>query len=302
MFDIIIIGGGPAGLTAAIYSARANKSVLVIENTAIGGQISSSPKVENFPGFKSIGGAELGEKLFDQASDLGVSFEFCSVEKITQKDNKNIIQTDLGEFESIAVIIATGARHRHLNIENEEKLIGHGIAYCVVCDGEFYSGKNVGVVGGGNTALQSAIYLSNICKHVTIIQNLDFLTGEKSLVDETLSKNNVSVIYGAVISKLFGEEELNSVEIDQNGKKQKLSLDGLFVSIGQVPQNDNFKDVVKLNEYGYIISDESCTTSNPSIFVAGDCRTKRIRQLTTAVADGTVASIMACSYVDKNKK
>lgn len=301
MFDIAIIGGGPAGLTASIYALRAKKKVLLIEGNTIGGQISSSPRVDNFPGFKSISGAELGDKLFEQASELGLEFEFANVLSVKQENNINIIETDTGVFEAKALIIATGAKHRHLGVENEEKFIGNGIGYCVVCDGEFYAGKDVAVVGGGNSALQSAIYLSNICKSVTILQNLDFLTGEESLIEEVKSKENVLIKLGVVVSKLIGDKDLQEVEISNNNIKEKIKIDGLFVSIGQVPQNEIFKGLVELDEKGYIVANESCLTSNPSIFVAGDCRTKSIRQLTTAVADGSVASISACSYVDKLK-
>ena len=302
MFDIIIIGGGPAGLTASIYALRAKKKVLLIEGNSIGGQIASSPRVDNFPGFKSISGAELGERLFDQATELGIEFEFANVIAVSQNNNSNIIQTDNGVFESKAIIVATGAKHRHLGVENEEKLIGNGVGYCVVCDGEFYSGKDVAVVGGGNSALQSAIYLSNICKSVTILQNLDFLTGEESLIDEVASKDNVSSRLGVVVSKLIGEEALQQVEIsDKNNAREIINVDGLFVSIGQVPQNEIFRNLVELDDRGYIIASENCVTSNESIFVAGDCRTKNIRQVTTAVADGTVASIAACSYIDNKK-
>ena len=302
MFDIIVIGGGPAGLTASIYALRAKKSVLLIEGSVVGGQISSSPRVDNFPGFKSISGADLGEKLFDQALALGLEIEFANVLALTQENKINKVATDNGDFESKAVIIATGAKHRKLNVENEDKFIGNGVGYCVVCDGDFYAGKDVAVVGGGNSALQGAIYLSNICKSVTILQNLDFLTGEQSLIEEVKTKKNVSIMLGVVVSQLIGESSLEEIEITANNSvKSCMKLDGLFVSIGQIPQNEIFKDLVELDERGYIISNETCTTTNSSIFVAGDCRTKMIRQLTTAVADGSVASIAACSYVDKIK-
>ncbi len=303
MFDIIVIGGGPAGLTASIYALRAKKSVLLIEGSVIGGQISSSPRVDNFPGFKSISGADLGEKLFDQALALGLEVEFANVTSLTQENNINKVATDNGDFEAMSVIIATGAKHRKLNVENEDKFIGNGVGYCVVCDGDFYAGKDVAVVGGGNSALQGAIYLSNICKSVTILQNLDFLTGEQSLIEEVKTKKNVSIMLGVVVSQLIGENSLEEIEVTANNSvKSRMNIDGLFVSIGQIPQNDIFKDLVELDERGYIISTETCLTTNPSIFVAGDCRTKTIRQLTTAVADGSVASIAACGYVDKIKK
>jgi len=298
MYDIAVIGAGPSGLTAAVYATRAGKKVLIIESTSIGGQIASSPKVENFPTYKSISGMELGDKLFEQATSLGAELELAEITNVKKTDKGFELVHDGGKFEAKSVIIATGAKHRKLGLSNEEDFVGNGVGYCVVCDGEFYRGKDVAIVGGGNTALQSAIYLSNICRRVIILQNLAFLTGEKTYVEQLKTKKNVLTVLNTVVTKLNGSDKLESVEINNNGNRQILKLDGLFINIGQQPDTKAFKNVCDINEYGYIIADESCTTKTPGVFVAGDCRTKRIRQLTTAVGDGSIAAISACSYVD----
>ena len=298
MYDIAVIGAGPSGLTAAVYASRAGKKVLIIESSSIGGQIASSPKVENFPTYKSISGMELGDKLFEQATSLGAELELAEIIDVKKTDRGFELIHSGGKFVAKSVIIATGAKHRTLGLDREEEFVGNGVGYCVVCDGEFYRGKDVAIVGGGNTALQSAIYLSNICRRVIILQNLAFLTGEKMYIDQLKTKKNVLTVLSTVVTKLNGSDKLESVEIETSGKKQTLKLDGLFINIGQKPETNAFKNVCDINEYGYIVADESCTTKTSGLFVAGDCRTKRIRQLTTAVGDGSIAAISACSYVD----
>lgn len=302
MYDIIIIGGGPAGLTAALYARRANKSVLVIEKNVFGGQITFSPKVENIPGFISLSGNEFAEKLVDQAIEQGGEFE--PAEALEIKDGKiKTVVTDTGSFEAKAVIISTGAKHRLLGLEDEERFIGNGISFCAVCDGAFYKDKTVAVVGGGNSAMQEAILLSDLCSKIYLIQNLDFLTGEKKLEEEVRSKNNVSVITGTVVDGYIGNEDLSGVKIKSvaNGEVTDLAVDGVFLAIGLVPQNEAFKNVVSLNERGYAISDESLTVGN-GVFVAGDCRVKAVRQVTTACSDGAIAALNACRYVDDYDK
>ncbi len=304
MYDIIIIGGGPAGLVAAVYARRAGKSVLVIEKATFGGQITYSPKVENIPGFVSLTGNEFAEKLVEQALELGADVEAAEV--IALRDNgptKTVVTETLDKFEARAVIIATGARHRLLGLENEERLIGHGISFCAVCDGAFYADKIVGVVGGGNSALQEALLLSELAKKVYVIQNLDELTGEVALREQLYQKENVEIITGAVVESLRGEEELRAITVRSltSGSLRMLALDGLFVAIGLVPQNEPFAKLVELDERGYVCADEDCATSLPGVFVAGDSRHKRIRQVTTAAADGAVAALAACDYVDSMK-
>lgn len=300
MYDIIIIGGGPAGLTAALYACRANKKVLIIEKDSFGGQITQSPKVENIPGFSEVTGNEFAEKLVEQVLAQDAEVECAEVLEIIDGEYKKVI-TDCGEFTAKAIIIATGAKHRLLGLDNEENLIGEGISFCAVCDGAFYEGKTVAVIGGGNSALQEAILLSDLAKKVYVIQNLDSFTGEQKLVEILKSKDNVEIILGTVVEKLIGEIELKGIELNSNGEFSKLDLDGMFVAIGLVPQNEVFRSVVALDEKGYIIADENCLTSTDGIFTAGDCRTKKIRQVITAAGDGAVSALAACDYADKIK-
>ncbi len=304
MYDIIIIGGGPAGLVAAVYARRAGKSVLVIEKATFGGQITYSPKVENIPGFVSLTGNEFAEKLVEQALELGTEVEAAEVVSLRDYGTSKIVLTDSGDrFEARAVIIATGARHRLLGLDNEENLIGNGISFCAVCDGAFYADKIVGVVGGGNSALQEALLLSEQAKKVYVIQNLDTLTGEVALREQLAAKKNVEILLGTVVDSLRGEAELRAVTLRTlaNDSIRTLALDGLFIAIGLVPQNEPFAKLVELDERGYVQADESCATSVPGVFVAGDSRHKRIRQVTTASADGAVAALAACDYIDSMK-
>lgn len=299
-YDIIIVGGGPAGLTAALYALRANKTVLVLEKAAFGGQITYSPKVENIPGQPALFGNEFADKLVSQVIEQGAELEPSEVTalKLNPDGTKSVV-TDDAEYTCKAVIIATGAKHRMLGLENEENLVGNGISFCAVCDGAFYQGKSVGVVGGGNSALQEALLLSELAQKVTIIQNLDELTGEQKLRERVLQKDNIEVVTGSTVQKLLGESELREVVIEnKNGETRGIPLDGLFVAIGLVPQNDSFGEVIELDKIGYAIADESCLTKTEGVFAAGDCRTKRIRQVTTACADGAVAALAACDYCD----
>lgn len=298
VYDIIIIGGGPAGLTAALYAKRANKSVLVIEKSTFGGQITFSPKVENIPGFISLSGNEFAEKLVEQVMNAGADVEMCEVLSVKNGDIKTVV-TDGGEFEGKSLIIATGAKHRLLGLKNEEKLIGNGISFCAVCDGAFYKGKTVAVIGGGNSALVEAILLSDLVQKLYVVQNLGFLTGESKLVEQLNSKPNVEVILNTVVDSLIGEDELKGITIkNTDGKVTDLMLDGMFVAVGLVPQNDFVSGIVNLDDRGYVTAKEDALTNADGIFVAGDCRTKSIRQVTTAASDGAIAALAACDYVD----
>ncbi len=302
MYDIIIIGGGPAGLVAALYARRANKTVLVIEKATFGGQITYSPKVENIPGFISLTGNEFAEKLVEQVLEQGADVEAAEVEKVIDGDVKTVV-TDCGEFKAISVIIATGARHRMLGLPDEEKYVGEGISFCAVCDGAFYEDKTVAVIGGGNSALQEALLLSDLAKKVYVVQNLDFLTGEKKLSEQLATRKNVEIILGTVVTGLHGSGELTGINIknEKTGEVSLLPVDGMFVAIGLVPQNEIFGDVMSLDERGYADAGEDCITSANGIFAAGDCRRKKIRQVTTAAADGAIAALAACDYVDSYK-
>ena len=298
MYDIIIIGGGPAGLTAALYACRANKKTLVIEKETFGGQITFSPKVENIPGFISLTGNEFAEKLVEQVLEQGADVESCEVLEIKDGDIKTVV-TDDSEYQCKAVIIATGAKHRMLGIKDEEKYVGEGISFCAVCDGAFYKNKTVAVVGGGNSALQEAILLSDLAKKVYVVQNLDFLTGEKKLSDQLYKLENVEVITGVTVESFLGDSELKGIVIkDSAGESRELSVDGLFIAIGLIPQNEAFKNVIELDGRGYAVIDGTCESATRGIFVAGDCRTKKIRQVTTAAADGATAALAACDYID----
>ena len=295
MYDIIIVGCGPAGLTAAIYALRANKKILILEKDNIGGQITSSLKVENFPGFKQISGNDLMNNLYEQAIDLGCEINIEEVIKIKDGKIKTVI-TDENEYETKSLIIATGCKNRLLGIDREEEFIGYGISFCVACDGAFYKDKVVAVIGGGNSAVINALSLSEICKKVYLIQNLDFLTAEDMLKERIKEKNNIEIMYNSKVVKLIGDDELKSIEV--SGKEDKIiAIDGMFISIGQIPQNDIFKGIIDLNEQNYIKSIE-CLTNKEGIFVAGDCREKKIRQLTTAAGDGTIAALEAINYLN----
>lgn len=303
MYDMIIIGGGPAGLTAAVYARRANKSVLVIEKASFGGQITYSPKVENIPGFTELSGNEFAEKLVDQALTQGADFESCEVLSVKKGDTFTVSTDDGNEFESKALVIATGAKHRLLGLEKEEDFIGEGISFCAVCDGAFYKDKVVGVVGGGNSALQEALLLSDLASKVYVVQNLDVLTGEKKLADQLYAKSNVEIITKTVVEKILGDKELAGITVKNTAtdETKDISLDGLFIAIGLVPQNEPFAELISLDARGYADSDENCLTKTDGVFVAGDCRKKNIRQVATAAADGAVAALAACDYIDSLK-
>ena len=301
MYDIIIIGGGPAGLCAAIYARRANKSVLILEKNAFGGQITFSPKVENYPGFESLSGSELADKLVSHVLAQGADVEVETVTSIRAEGDVKIVETEDGNtYEARAVILANGARHRHLGLENEERFIGDGISFCAVCDGAFYKNKTVALVGGGNSALQEAILLCESCKKVYVIQNLDFLTGEKRLQEILSKRNNVEIMTGTVVKEIADTPEFSAITVERtaDGVQTTLELDGLFVAIGLVPENDAFESVADLDANGYFAADENCATKTAGIFVAGDCRQKSVRQVATATADGAIAAIAACRYID----
>ena len=299
IYDIAIIGGGPAGLVAALYARRANKTVVVLEKGTFGGQITFSPKVENIPGFLSVTGNEFAEKLVEQVLEQGADVECCEVLEVKDGDVKTVV-TDSGDFKAKTLIIATGAKHRTLGLEGEEGFIGEGISFCAVCDGAFFAGKRVAVIGGGNSALQEAILLSDVASKVTIVQNLDVLTGEAKLQEQLSKKDNVTVILGSTVKAYLGDGEFSGVTIEdaKTGERRDIALDGLFLAVGLVPQNEALRGIVELDERGYIKAGEDTLTSAKGIFAAGDCRTKRIRQVATAAADGAVAAVAACDYVD----
>ncbi len=298
MYDIIIIGGGPAGLTAATYACRAGKSVLVIEKNAFGGQITWSPKVENFPGFVSVSGTELGDKLLEQAMAQGADVELEEAKEIRREGEGFAVLCDSGmRFEGRALILATGAKPRMLGVEREEELVGSGVCYCAVCDGAFYAGHPVAVCGGGNSALQDALLLSESCSKVYLIHRRGSFRGEQKLVEALEQRENVEFVMNAAVTALQGEEELSGLVLEQEGVRREIAVDGLFVAIGHQPDNAAFADFLALDGAGYADSGEDCLTETPGLFVAGDCRKKSVRQLTTAAADGAVAALAAVQYL-----
>ncbi len=303
MYDIIIIGAGPAGLTAALYARRADKKVLVIEKETFGGQITHSPKVENYPGFTVMSGNEFADKLIEQVMYQGAEIELDTVTGISGEEGNFTVECERASFQCKSVIIATGSHHRQLGLEKENKFTGEGVSYCAVCDGAFYKDKDVAVIGGGNSALQEAILLSKTSKSVTVVQNLPFLTGEIKLREEVEATANIKVILSSVVLEILGEDKFQGIKIKntETDEESDVIVDSIFVAIGQQPENEPFKDVVKLNDYGYIISDESCIpeANYKGIFTAGDCRTKKIRQIATAISDGATAALEACNFVDK---
>ena len=299
--DIIVVGGGPAGMTAALYALRNGKSVLVIEKNGFGGQITHSPKVENYPGTLQMSGNEFADKMLDQILAQGAEIEFENVIAVEDHGDHKVVKTEEGGvYEALAVVLATGVKHRMLGIEGEDELVGEGISFCAVCDGDFYTGRRVCVAGGGNSALQEAVLLSEKCSEVIMLQDLDFFTGEQKLQDVLFAKPNVKAFTGVGISRFIVKDgELCGLEIEEkkSGVKRIVECDGLFVAIGLIPENEPYKALADLNEYGYFDSDERCLTRTPGIYVAGDCRSKTVRQLTTAVADGASAALAACRYI-----
>ena len=300
MTDIIVVGGGPAGMTAALYAQRNGKSALVLEKHGFGGQITYSPKVENWPGTAQMSGNEYAEALLDQIMNQGAEVDLAEVTRIEDHGSFKRVFTDDGqERDAKAVVIAAGVKHRMLGLPGENELVGEGISFCAVCDGDFYSGKTVCVAGGGNSALQEAILLAGKCEKVIMLQDLPDFTGEKKLQEILFSRPNVEKLTGVKITALNTEEGiLRGVTVTADGEEKRIACDGLFVAIGLIPENDAFAGLADLNAWGYFDSDERCETKTPGIYAAGDCRSKTVRQLTTAVADGATAALAACRYID----
>ena len=303
MTDILVAGGGPAGLTAALYAARAGKSVMVLEGNAPGGQINFSPLVENYPGLPSISGSSLAQELLRQTEELGVELEYESVTGLRTRGSGFQVATDCGVRECRALILATGVQHRTLGLPGEEELVGQGISYCAVCDGPFYAGKPAAVVGGGDTALQDALFLSGVCSQVTLIHRREVFRGAKKLVEQVRARDNIRCEMDSTVEELHAREgRLTALTLlgRITGERRRLEVEGLFVAVGQRPRNEPFTALVGTDEDGYLLAGEDCKTSLPGVFAAGDCRRKEVRQLTTAVGDGAVAGLAACRWVDEH--
>ena len=302
MSDIIVVGGGPAGMTAALYARRNGKTVLVIERNGFGGQITHSPKIENYPGTQQIDGNTLADQMLTQILEQGAEIELETVTDIRVCDGYKVVSTEEGShFEARAVILACGVKHRTLGLDGEDALIGDGISFCAVCDGDFYSDQVVCVAGGGNSALQEAVLLSEKCKEVILLQDLPIFTGEEKLQEILKNRPNVRMLTGVKILRyVTADNAFAGLEISQNGETDIIPCKGLFVAIGLIPENDAFASLADLDEFGYFASDETCLTRTPGIFVAGDCRRKSIRQIVTAAADGATAALAACRYLAQN--
>ncbi len=299
MYDIIVIGAGTAGLTAAIYGRRALKKVLVFEANSYGGQIINTLDIENYPGFEHIDGYTYSTKLLTQAQNLGAEILFEKVIDIVDKNDYKEVITSNNKYETKTIILATGSSNRKLGIDREKEFIGKGVSFCATCDGTFFKGKDVAVVGGGNAALEEAIYLSNIVNKVYLIHRRDTFSAEYAYVEEIKKIGNIEVIYNSNVTKLIGDDRLTSIEVtDKDNNIRDINIDCLFVSIGQVPENNNFAKLVNVDDKGYIIASEDCHTNIEGIYVAGDTRTKLLRQLVTAAGDGAVAATEAIKYIN----
>ncbi|MBR7071840.1 MAG: FAD-dependent oxidoreductase [Clostridia bacterium] len=302
MVDVLIVGGGPAGLTAALYAGRAGKSITVLEKNAFGGQITWSPKVENFPATAALSGLEFSDRLTEQVLRYGVNLESDEVNAVQVENNLVRVSTVFGDtYEAKTLILATGAAPRRLGLPEEERFIGAGVSFCAVCDGEFFREKTVAVVGGGNTALQEAIYLSALCKTVYLIHRRAEFRADQSLVSAMATHPNIFFLPDRVVTQLKGESRLSAVVLERkDGTTEELAVDGLFLAVGHTPENALFPSIVPITDQGYADADESCKTNFPQIFVAGDCRQKQVQQLTTAVSDGATAALAACRYLDES--
>lgn len=299
MYDIIIVGAGTAGMSAAIYGLRAGKKVLMLEGRSYGGQIINTPEVENYPGIKKVSGFEFATNLYQQATDLGAEIIYEKVESIRDNKESKTVVTEENEYETKTVIIATGAKNRPLGLDKEKELTGAGVSYCATCDGMFFRGKDVAVVGGGSTALEDAVFLSNFCDKVYVIHRRDSFRGEDKLVKALESKENVFFVLDSVVVELKGENILSGISVKNvnNGVITEIDVKGVFIAVGQEPDNHAFSELIELDEKGYVRAGEDCITNVEGIFTAGDCRTKNVRQLTTAASDGAVAALAACEYM-----
>lgn len=304
VYDVIVVGGGPAGLTAGLYAVRNGKTVLILEKDNIGGQMTHSPKIENYPGIAQASGNEIADKMYTQAIEQGVEISLNEVTEIEKRPDKTfVIHTEYNiTYYAKSVIIATGVEHRMLGLDREDEFVGNGISFCAVCDGDFYTDKEVCVIGGGNSALQEAVLLSEKCKHVTIVQDLPQLTGEAELQKIINSKPNVTIYKNVKVNNLIIDEKdtFQGINITNthSGQNHNIYCDGIFIAIGLIPKNSRFADLAILDEYGYFESNENCNTVTHGLFVAGDCRKKSIRQITTATADGATAALKACQYLN----
>lgn len=296
--DVLIIGGGPAGMTAALYVLRSGKNVLILEKENFGGQIATSPRVENFPSIKVISGLELSDQMFSQISDLGAEFELEDVTGIKKENGLFKVTTNYGEHLAKAVIIANGVTHRHMNLPNEDKFSGKGISYCAVCDGAFYKGQDAYLIGDANTALQYAMLLSNYCPKVYMFTLFDKLFGEEILIEKVKKTENIIITPWMNLIEFKGNDELTGL-VFENTKDHSIreyKTNNVFVAIGQLPHNEIYKDLVDL-EKGFIITDDNMKSKTDGLYAIGDTRKKTVRQIVTAINDGAIAALEAIKYI-----
>jgi len=306
MYDVIIVGAGPAGMSAAVYALRSGKSVLVLEGENIGGQMANSPRIENFPTVKASSGSDLADKMFEQMTDFGAELELDKVSEVIKRGEGDfLVRCEYNTYEAKSVIWATGAKHRHIGVAGEEELIGKGVSYCALCDGAFFTGEDVVMIGDANTALSYTMFLANCCKHVYICTLFDRFFGEKTMVDAVLARENVSYEHNLSLKRFLTDEKGELAGLifknTKDGSERRYDVKGCFIAVGQIPNNDPIKSLVDLDKGGYVLAGEDGVTKTAGLFVAGDCRSKRIRQVTTACADGSVAGIAAASYIDALK-
>ena len=300
MTDIIIIGAGPAGLTAAIYARRASKSVLVLEAKSYGGQIINTPEIENYPAAAHISGVDFAMRLYEQAKELGAQIVFEKAVEIRDEGAEKTVVTNKNTYTCRALILATGSENRKLGLDGEDRLVGRGVSYCATCDGSFFRGKTVAVVGGGNTALEDALYLADLCEKVYLIHRRDAFRGEEASAERLKARENVEFVYNSQVTKLLREKRLTGIEVtNKDGSVRTLEVNGLFIAVGRIPENQNFASLITLDETGYVLAGEDCRTNVPGIYVAGDNRKKEVRQLVTATADGAVAATAAVHYINE---
>ena len=299
MYDVIIIGGGPSGMAVALNTLRNGRTCLLLEKENFGGQMATSPKLENIPGIKAIAGAEYADQMFDQITDMGAEFELEEVESIKKEDEKFIVKTNYNTYESWTVVLANGCHHRKMNLPNEDKLVGHGISYCAVCDGAFYKGQTTNIIGDANTALQYALLMSNYCPEVNVFALFDHLFGDQILIQRINDNPKINVRYNVSLQEFIGEKELKGLRFfdKKDTSEFVVTTNNVFVAIGQIPCNEPFKDLVELDSKGFVITNENMETSCAGVYAVGDTRVKDIRQVVTALGDASIASVYINRYI-----
>ena len=299
MFDVIIIGGGPAGMAVALNTLRNGRTCLLLEKENFGGQMATSPKLENIPGIKAISGTEYADQMFDQITEMGADFELEEVESIHKEEEKFIVKTNYNTYEAWTIVLANGCHHRKMNLPNEDKLVGHGISYCAVCDGAFYKGQPTNIIGDANTALQYALLLANYCTEVNMFALFDHLFADQILIDRVMKHEKIHVRFNVSLQEFIGDEELTGLRFfdKKEAKEFTVPATNVFVAIGQIPCNEPFKDLVELNSKGFVITNENMETSCAGVYAVGDTRAKDIRQVVTALGDASIASVYINRYL-----